>query len=138
MHSSLDWFGTFRGRLGYTFDRTLLFATGGFAFGGLRDQLTGSVVFLDVDGSSKPMSAKAEDVRTGFVLGGGFEYALTPAWSLKAEYQYLDLGSTTLSAATGRTDFVENGSGSAKLDNTFHTVRLGLNYHVGQGYEPLK
>ncbi len=29
---NLDWFGTVRGRLGYAFDATLLYATGGFAY----------------------------------------------------------------------------------------------------------
>ncbi|MCJ2064729.1 porin family protein, partial [Methylobacterium sp. J-088] len=31
--SSLDYFGTVRGRLGYAFDRTLVYGTGGFAYG---------------------------------------------------------------------------------------------------------
>ena len=31
--SSLDFFGTVRGRLGYAFDRTLVYGTGGFAYG---------------------------------------------------------------------------------------------------------
>ena len=43
--STLDWFGTVRGRLGYSagnalfFGNTLLYATGGFAYGGVRDSL---------------------------------------------------------------------------------------------------
>jgi outer membrane immunogenic protein len=37
--SSLDWFGTVRGRLGFTiFDSALLYATGGFAYGGVEDK----------------------------------------------------------------------------------------------------
>ncbi|MDB5645967.1 MAG: porin, partial [Methylobacterium sp.] len=32
--SGLDYFGTVRGRLGYAFDRTLVYGTGGFAYGG--------------------------------------------------------------------------------------------------------
>ena len=31
--SGLDYFGTVRGRLGYAFDRTLVYGTGGFAYG---------------------------------------------------------------------------------------------------------
>ena len=25
-----------------------------------------------------------------------------------------------------------------RIDHTYHTARVGLNYHVGQGYEPRK
>ncbi len=39
--SNLDWFGTVRGRLGLTIlDSGLLYATGGFAFGGVQDKVT--------------------------------------------------------------------------------------------------
>ena len=37
--SSLDWFGTVRGRLGYAYDRSLFYFTGGLAFGGVKDRL---------------------------------------------------------------------------------------------------
>jgi outer membrane immunogenic protein len=142
-HSSLDWFGTVRGRLGYAFDRTLIYGTGGFAFGGVSDRLTSSVEFNST-GTSSPASAKSDATRTGYVLGGGLEYALTPAWSLKAEYQYLNLGTSSLSTATVQNDSSdpfggpETGSGTLKVDHTYHTVRAGLNYHILPAYEPLK
>ena len=31
--SQVNWFGTVRGRIGYAFDRTLIYGTGGFAYG---------------------------------------------------------------------------------------------------------
>src|SRR6185437_10872259 len=34
---SLEWFGTVRGRLGWAFDRTLIYGTGGFAYGRVKD-----------------------------------------------------------------------------------------------------
>ena len=37
-------------------------------------------------------NSKAGQYRTGYVVGGGLEYAMSPAWSVKAEYQYIDLG----------------------------------------------
>ncbi len=83
-------------------------------------------------------TANKSDTQTGYVLGGGFEHALTPSWSVKAEYQYMNLGSQTLTA-TGKADGGEDVSTAvAQVDNTYHTVRVGLNYHVGNGYEPLK
>ena len=71
----------------------------------LRDRLNQAVT------SSNPVTpatvydlAGSSATATGYVVGGGFETAITPSWSFKAEYQYIDLGSTLLSAATASTD----------------------------------
>ena len=32
----------------------------------------------------------------GWTVGGGVEYALTPAWSLKLEYDYLSFGTSNV------------------------------------------
>jgi outer membrane immunogenic protein len=142
-HSSLDWFGTVRGRLGYAFDQTLLYATGGFAFGGVKDRLTSFTDFNNGLNNNPPAaSASSDGIRTGYVLGGGLEYALTPAWSLKGEYQYINLGSSSLSTAPAENQDLsggsDSGSGSLKVDHTYHTVRISLNYHVLPAYEPMK
>ncbi len=110
---SLNYFGTVRGRLGYAIDRTLLYVTGGLAYG-------------EVEAKAGPDSVS--DTQTGYVIGGGVEYKLNPAWSLKGEYQFISLDAN---------DTV----GSLKGDNSdrseVHTLRLGLNYHVGQTFAPL-
>ena len=38
--SNLDWFGTVRGRVGYSFDRALVYATGGFAYGSVDNEIS--------------------------------------------------------------------------------------------------
>lgn len=134
VRSRLDWLGTVRGRLGYAFDRTLVYATGGLAFGHVNDRLTTSV---DFDSGPTPFSVKTSDTKTGFVVGGGLEYAITPAWSLKGEYQFIDLGSSKLASGSDPNSS-EVGSGSVKIDHSYNTVRTGLNYHISPGYEPLK
>ncbi|MGA7323538.1 MAG: outer membrane beta-barrel protein, partial [Rhodomicrobium sp.] len=63
--------------------------------------------------------------------GGGIEYKINPAWSLKGEYQYVDFGTAKLTDAA-------NAVTTNSLDTNFHTVRVGVNYHFGGGYEPLK
>ncbi len=115
--TNLDWFGTVRGRVGYAVGAALLYGTGGVAFGGVQDKLTAG-------GATK--SHDATD--TGYAAGGGIEYAFAPSWSGKAEYQYINLGNDT----------VTSGTDSAKFDHEYNTVRLGLNYHILPGYEPLK
>jgi len=118
---SADWFGTLRGRLGYAFGNTLLYGTGGFAYGGVNQKLNYADVLFDNN-----------DTRTGWAAGGGVEYKVTPNWSLKGEYQYIDFGKEDLSSAAGNT--------VSGPDTAFHTAKIGLNYRFGggSGYEPLK
>jgi outer membrane immunogenic protein len=80
------WLATVRGRLGYSFDRLLIYATGGGAFAGatIHEYLL----------SSPSTSATDNQTLSGWTAGGGVEYAFLPHWSLKAEYLHADLGST--------------------------------------------
>lgn len=116
----VDWFGTVRGRLGYAMGNTLIYGTGGLAYGDLHQHANLGGDVLSNSGT-----------QTGWVAGGGIEYKINPAWSLKGEYQYVDLGTAKLTDAA-------NAVTTNSLDTNFHTVRLGLNYHFGGGYEPLK
>jgi len=59
----VDWFGTVRARAGVAFDRALIYATGGFAYGGGDD--------------NNDFFSNSDDTRTGWTLGAGMEYAFT-------------------------------------------------------------
>jgi outer membrane immunogenic protein len=121
--TNIDWFGTFRARVGYAWEDTLIYATGGLAYGGVENKL--NVVAL------APFNrASNNGTETGFSVGGGVEYKVNPAWSVKAEYQFIDLGSQILTFTPG--------VGTREIDNNFHTVRAGVNYHLLPAYEPLK
>lgn len=97
------WLATGRGRIGYAFDRFLPYFTGGVAFGNVKAE-------TPVFGASSS--------RTGYALGGGLEYAFLGAWSVRAEYLYVDLGSFD----TGPAPLVNNVSFKANL------IRAGINY----------
>jgi outer membrane immunogenic protein len=125
---STDWFGTVRGRLGYSFGRTLLYATGGLAYGDVRQR----AMVSDAGGDSLTLGNSS--TQTGYAVGGGLEYKIAPAWSLKAEYQYIDLGTEKLNGIDSNAVPVSTNG----LDTAFHTARIGLNYHIGATYEPLK
>jgi outer membrane immunogenic protein len=123
---NIDYFGTVRGRLGYAAGPVLIYGTGGFAYGSVFNQFrvpaTGNIF-------------TADSVRPGFVAGGGVEYKVSPAWSVKAEYQYLDFdheNAVFTSGGPARASFVTTG------DQQLNTLRLGVNYHFGNAYEPLK
>jgi len=127
--SRLDYLGTLRARLGYAlYDRLLVFATGGLAYGGVRTS-------TDVIPNAVPgglWSGSTSGGKAGYAVGGGAEYALTNYWTVKGEYLYYDLGKRTTSA-------VGNGvvRGIAALNGVDYisstrvagsVVRLGLNY----------
>lgn len=113
--SSLDWFGSVRGRLGYAFNRALIYSTAGFGYGQVHNNGWGI----------------GSETQTGWVVGGGVEYKLAPNWSVKGEYQYFDLEAPWSSWV--------GPLGDGWGDRTqFSTIRVGVNYFVGQGYEPLK
>jgi outer membrane immunogenic protein len=125
--STLDWFGTVRGRLGYASDRTLVYATGGFAYGGLKN---------DVTNGTAASHYTIDSTATGYVVGGGVEYKVSPAWSLKAEYQYINLGKNDPVNPAGV--HFSDIANTTLNDDAYHTVRVGLNYHMVPSYEPLK
>jgi outer membrane immunogenic protein len=120
--------GTVRGRLGFNFDRFLVYGTGGLAFGD-----TGSK-WVD-DGGTYQFSLKSGS-QVGWTAGGGLEYAITDSMSLKAEYLYYDLGTEKVSYDEGPNGYCPGPDGANgndpcnfKLDNTGSIVRVGVNFH---------
>ena len=78
--STNPWDATFRGRLGYAWDRFILYGTAGVAVGGLN-------------------GAGASSTSVGWVGGVGLEAALTDKVTGRIEYRHTDLG--TLPGAGG-------------------------------------
>jgi outer membrane immunogenic protein len=116
--SEMNWFGTVRGRLGYSFGSALVYGTGGFAFGNVENSIaTGGPFFTD------------SETQTGWVAGGGLEYKVTPTWSAKGEYQFLDLDANSRVGPLGLGN---------ETRTQVHTFRIGLNYLWGSQSEPLK
>ncbi|HTB03714.1 MAG TPA: outer membrane protein [Bradyrhizobium sp.] len=99
---SNPWFGTMRGRAGYTVSNVLFYGTGGLAFGELSGQTFGLA---------------ESHTNLGWTAGVGAEVGLAPNWSAKIEYLYVDLASS---------NFVITGLSNGYR---FGTVRAGVNYH---------
>lgn len=102
-------FGTLRGRLGYAFGRFLPYVTAGFAF-------------VDVENSggnpaSNQQFVASSNVSSGFTVGAGAEYAITPNLIGRLDYSYIDTEDIE----------VRNGANQiTRFDNEFHLVRAGL------------
>lgn len=96
------WFGTLRARGGYAVNNLLFYATVGLAYGGMR-------------ADSGALSESKTTI--GWTVGGGVEVGLTPNWTAKAEYLYIDLASRRFSV-TGASNAIDS-----------NLLRLGVNYH---------
>jgi outer membrane immunogenic protein len=113
--SGLDYFGTVRARLGLAMDRALIYATGGFAYGG-GDNGNGCFV------GAVAFDCNNDDTSTGWTLGGGVEYAVTNNVTVKVEGLYVNLD-------RGDDDgLFQTGVFNNRDDLEFGVVRAGLNY----------
>jgi outer membrane immunogenic protein len=123
--STLDYFGTARLRLGYAWDRAMLYGTGGLAWG------SNEIGFGITAPGGFAASAASSNTHVGWTVGGGVEWALVDNWTAKVEYLYVKLDNETYFAGSGT-----NGLGfDADLD--VHTVKVGLNYRFGYGKAPV-
>lgn len=117
------WFGTVRGRLGWTFEKALIYATGGLAYG-----QNGAGYYAGGNGYN--WLGKDSGVRWGWTLGGGAEYRLDQHWSVRAEYLYVSFDGANFalplvpSKPFVDTDFTMTGT----AEFNFSVLRGGLTY----------
>lgn len=101
---SLDYLGTVRARVGVDVGNGILpYLTAGLAYG---------------QGRATDGVATDTQFHSGWAVGGGVEFKLQEAVSLKTEYLYVDLGERAYAAPVG---------GNAGLRG--HTFRVGANFH---------
>lgn len=105
--------GTVRARVGYVWDRALIYATGGYAGASLNGKVN------DFAGSPGLMLDETHYLN-GFAAGAGVEYAMTTRISVKGEYLFTKLYSERYFAGTR--DALNAGA-------QINLVRLGVNYH---------
>jgi outer membrane immunogenic protein len=114
--------GTARVRLGYAYDRLLVYGTGGLAYGNTKNS-------LNITGLASTWNGVKNDTRLGWTAGAGAEYALSTNWSVKAEYLYYNLGKTNVNAPLVAGVGAGVGvSGVSRAENRGNIVRAGVNY----------
>jgi outer membrane immunogenic protein len=120
--SRLDWLATLRGRVGVTSGSTLVYATGGGAFGGVSTSTDGV-------GPANSFPSTTSSTRGGWTAGAGIEWDYAQGWSVKAEGLYYDLGRVT-SFGTSVPPFNTAQEG-ARYDINGWVARIGMNYRFG-------
>jgi outer membrane immunogenic protein len=108
-----EWLATVRGRVGYAFDRILLYGTAGAAFGNVQTGLN-------------PPATFDSSVEAGWTAGAGLEFGLAQNWTAKVEYLFVDL-------PNGSCTTVGNCAGAAGSIVSFDEsiVRAGVNFKFG-------
>jgi outer membrane immunogenic protein len=134
--------GTARARAGTVVGDSLWYATGGFAWGTVKDNyafngFANPTIFPGAlqPGPFLPSGASFSATRTGWTVGAGVETRLGGGWSAKLEYLFVDLGTLTqtygiaINPAFGP---AFTTGGVASVTSSFHItdniVRAGLNY----------
>jgi outer membrane immunogenic protein len=126
LRQELDYFGTLQGRIGWAANSLLLYGSGGLSWGRVKTTFeTFNMITqqtLVSAPAAAPQSVSSDKTRLGFAVGGGAEWAFAPAWSVKAEYLYVNLGNGDTLTLPG---------GVAHSEFHMHVVRAGLNYNFG-------
>ena len=117
------------GRLGYAWGPALIYAKGGYAYVDANANLRYS--------GPNTYNYGNENGLSGWVIGGGIEYALNPSWSVKIEYLYYDFSNQNQNISwvddANKTQYA--GIGHEVDINTF---KVGFNYRFNNFYSPLK
>ncbi|RAI45842.1 outer membrane protein [Rhodoplanes roseus] len=113
-----DWYGMITGRLGYSWNRALIYAKGGVAFVNVENTI-----------ATPAFIASVSETQATWTVGGGVEWAFDMNWSLKAEYMYIGVDNTQSVGAFGFNWDHENSG--------IHTAKVGLNYRFGGYGAPL-
>jgi outer membrane immunogenic protein len=114
---------TIAARAGITFDRTLVYAKGGWAWG----QMKFDNVNICCNANPTTDTFSAHGTLDGFLVGAGIEHALTRNWTVKLEYNYIAYGNKELTvnqcagAICGQT-------GTASFSATKQIFKVGANY----------
>lgn len=96
VHTKVNWLATVRGRLGITMSPTLIYVTGGAAFGGVKSGW--------FDGGTPPVGLSVDKTKAGWVAGGGIEHAFASNWTARVEALYHDLGKVSAGPVSGGGD----------------------------------
>ena len=139
LRTEVDSVGLLTGRVGYAWDKFLLYGKGGVAW--VHDEY-GRGFGVALGGfPAGTIFAEADDWRAGWTVGAGLEYALARKWSLAVEYDHVDLGTervffhnNAVANSLGFSPFNEK----IRQDLDLLTVRLNFKFGADCCAAPLK
>jgi outer membrane immunogenic protein len=121
LSQNTSYLGTVRARVGVTFDRALVYATGGLAYG---DHYSAT----SISGLGRFWDGTKDETKFGYTVGAGLEYAITNNWSAKLEYLYYDLGKNEFQSQIATGPALPGVFAQTRGENKGNIVRAGINY----------
>jgi outer membrane immunogenic protein len=118
--SSGRWLTTVTGRLGYAFDRVLVYGKGGGAWVGSNN--------LTLVGGGASVAISNSNSNTGWVAGAGVEYAFFNNWTAKVEYDYVGLSNNTFTVPGTFPVAAVAGDVFSTSNRNIQMVTVGVNY----------
>jgi outer membrane immunogenic protein len=137
LHAKTDWTVSTTARIGYTWDRVLVYGTVGPAWAHTKYSIQNLEFFgnpvlqfcpppggaaCNVDGS---------DTRVGWTVGMGFEWAFMNHWSTGLAYNHFDFGSRTVTMSGTNGSVTPTISGPIDVKQRIDTVKLSITYRFG-------
>jgi opacity protein-like surface antigen len=134
LKESGGFYGDITGRLGYAWGPTLIYAKGGFAW------LDTKLNAWEWDGANTWNGNNNNNTISGWTVGAGLEWLVSPNWSIKVEYLHFDF-SLDHNYCCGDYANQYGGYNNFNMNNKdleVDTVKLGFNYFFHPTYTPLK
>lgn len=104
---------TVRGRVGRSFNRSLVYAHGGW--------LIASTELNESSSIANSTTQKISGTHNGYVVGAGLEYFVAPHFTVRTEYGFNQLGSINVKELSG-------AGVSTSQRPEFHSVTTGISY----------
>jgi len=131
---------TLAGRIGFTYERAFIYGKAGWAWG--KFDFTSSDQFAQCcSGGLATRATFGSATLNGPLFGVGLEYALTPNWTVKGEYNYINYGlspvdfAQTFVDSEGFSDPLQRFSRSVSAEK--HLFKFGVNYLFNVGKTPV-
>jgi len=136
---NLDYLGSLRGRLGYAWNKSHIYITGGVAFAEFDRDLE----FRDYDDNGDLFFEDRfdnSDEETGYVVGAGWEYMIEQNLSFGIEglYYGFDDDDNDHKFVAGKDGKYHLYKFDEERDNELYVIRARLTYHLRRAPEPLK
>jgi len=109
------------GRVGYAWDRWMLYVKGGVAGAGDKYSAFDVLQTYDLEGLEN---------RIGWTAGAGVEWALWQDWSVRLEYDYYGFGQRSVTFIDST---ISGASGPENIKQSIQVVTIGLNFHAFAG-----